>query len=168
MQLNNDFSQNFDSPFTIGNLKEPERLEVDEFAKKCRVMGILIVSNTVELGPVIDYYYYDKGSYLAKKLAFDPAALTEVLILAKHTKFIRGIYKNKALVQQIDMKDEMDRKTFGYILIELDPRGSIRKAEKIAERLKDVFEKKSRGVNIRKEIEKALIDLCKDIKEEGH
>ena len=162
MQLNGNFDEDLDMLTPIEELRNPERLDIDEYAKKCRIIGFLIVSNTLKLGPKIIYYYYNNESYLAKKLSFDPAALTEVLILAKHTKFIKGIYKNKALVQKVDMVDEMNRSTFGFILIELSGRGSVRKAQLLAERLEEFLGKNMNDKNLKKKIERTFSEICKE------
>ncbi len=119
---------------------EPLALDIEGFALKYKVQGVIIVFNDANLGAVTKFYYYNNKSYMAKKFAFNPGALTELLILSKHTEIIQGIYKSKGLIKTFKMKDDFGRETLGYIFMEVSSRASIRKLSKIMEKLAQKIE----------------------------
>ncbi len=125
----------------IEDFKSSEYVDIMNFARNCRIRGLLIVYNEADIGPYLRYYYYDDRSYIAKKYAFDPAALTELLILSKHTKIIKGVLKNRGIVVEFNLKDKFGRTTKGYVLIEIDGKGSLKKAEELANKICELIEK---------------------------
>ena len=140
---------------------EPLELNIEDFALKYKVHGLIIVFNDANLGAITKFYYYSNKSYMAKKFAFNPGALTELLILSKHTEIIQGVYKSKGLIKTFKMKDEFGRETLGYIFMEVSSRASIRKLSKIMEKLAQKIEQElSNGNNdpqkLKEKIERTL------------
>jgi len=150
---------------TIENEVKPQLLDIESFAEKYKILGLIIAFNHYKVGVYTKYYYYGEKSYLAKKSAFDPGHLIELLILSKHTEVIQGIYKSKGLIKTFKMKDGMGRDTLGYVLIEASNRAPVRKLKKIMEKLSQKIEsvlmneKQIDPETLKKRIEKMLADM---------
>lgn len=112
-----DLSLGLNNGLEAKRIKPPKRVEraLDDEG----IMGIAYVGFDVELGPKIEYYYANGGSTFIKKLLKNPALVAELTIIGKYANEVVTESNEKLLIKKIVSKDDLNRETPHFIVIEL-------------------------------------------------